>query len=67
MCVCVCVCDLSYFQGHKLHLKPVDWGKFVQLGMKAVSSIGKTLIFGSVVNDRVRVRQVVVMVRVSLH
>ena len=38
----------------------------MQLGTKSVSSIGKTLMFGSVVKVRVRFRQVVIVVRVRV-
>ena len=45
-------------------VRPVNWGRLVQMGKKVVSSIGKRLNFGSVV--KVRIRQVVVMVRVGV-
>lgn len=53
MCVCVVCC--FYFWGQASELGPVHWGQFVQLRTKAVSPIGKNLIFGSVVKFRVRV------------
>ena len=63
----VCVWyDLSQFQGHTSDFRPVDWGRLVQLGTKAVSAIDKMLIFISVVEVRVRLRQVVVMVRLRV-
>ena len=54
----MCIC------GGEQTILRTSWGQFVQLGTKASSPIGKTLIFESVV--RVRISQVVVMVRVRV-
>ena len=64
-CVCVCVWyDLSHFQGPT----PERW--FVQLRTKAVFLIGKIQILGSLFyckgSLRVRFKQLVVIVRISL-
>merc|ERR1719357_2253851 len=60
LCVHACVVCHSLLSGTNFRLK-TSWGRLVQMGTKAVSPIGKKLIFESVVKVKVRVR-----VRVSL-
>ena len=52
----MCSYYLCHFQGHKPDLRTADWGQLAKLGTKAAPPISETLIFGSAVKVRVRLK-----------